>query len=161
VTALREIGGVKALRAGITNTTVLAVLLEDAVALLGILLTLIVGGVSYLFGPRPIFDAVIAIAVGVLLGVMALFLAALNRQLLIDTSDQPLDREAERWLKTQGVEAEVRSLILRNASSVMFVRADGEVARSLAMGDALKRHLGESLGRTPEAVYWKFKQSLG
>ena len=36
----------------------------------------------------------VAIVVGVLLGAMALFLAALNRRLLIDTSDAVLDRAA-------------------------------------------------------------------
>jgi zinc transporter 9 len=160
-TAWREIGGRAALGSGLTNTTVLAVLLEDAVALLGIVLTLIVAGVSFWLGPRPIFDALVAIAVGLLLGVMALFLAALNRQLLIDTSDQPLDREAERWLKGSGIEAEVRSLILGNGRTIVFVRADGEVARSLEVGNALKAHLLAALGKAPEAVYWKFKRGLG
>ena len=46
VVALREIGGWKGLAENRTNTTVLAVVLEDAVALLGILLTLLVAGVS-------------------------------------------------------------------------------------------------------------------
>ena len=55
-------------------------------ALLGILLTLLVAGVSFVLGPRPEFDAGVAITVGVLLGAMALFLAALNRRLLIDSS---------------------------------------------------------------------------
>jgi len=159
--AWREIGGRQALRGGLTNTTVLAVLLEDAVALLGIVLTLIVAGVSYWLGPRPIFDAAVAIAVGVLLGVMALFLAALNRQLLIDTSDQPLDRAAEQWLAARGVDAEVRSLILGNGQSIMFVRAGGEVEHSLDLGEALKEHLRQALNKSPEAVYWKFKRGLG
>ena len=74
--ALKEIGGWAGLRENRTNTTVLAVLLEDAVALLGILLTLLVAGISFVWGPHPVFDAAVAIVVGVLLGVMALFLAA-------------------------------------------------------------------------------------
>src|ERR1700675_1631943 len=90
VVAVREIGGWKGLLANRANTTVLAVVLEDAVALLGILLTLLVAGVSFVAGPRPGFDAFVAIAVGVMLGVMALFLAALNRRLLIDTADTEL-----------------------------------------------------------------------
>jgi zinc transporter 9 len=161
VVALRELGGPSKLRANLNNVTVLAVLLEDSVALLGILLTLIVGGVSFLFGPRPVFDACAAIAVGAVLGAMAIFLAMLNRRFLIDTSDQPLDRVAESWLHQQGIVADVRSLILDDEHSIVFVRADGDVARSLAVGDALKRHLGETLGKTPEAVYWKFKRALG
>ncbi len=50
--ALRELGGWKSIARNRNNTTVLAVLLEDAVALLGILLTLIVVGVSFLWGPH-------------------------------------------------------------------------------------------------------------
>ena len=63
-TALKELGGWRALRGNVTNTTVLAVLLEDAVALIGILLTLIVGGVSYFMGPHPEFDATVAAPAG-------------------------------------------------------------------------------------------------
>ena len=161
MTAWRELGGMRALRGNLTNTAVLAVLLEDAVALIGIVLTLIVAGVSYWLGPRPVFDAVVAIAVGLLLGVMALFLAALNRRLLIDTSDQALDRAAEAWLQERGIQAEVRSLIIDNARAIVFVRADGEVAHSVAVGDALKQHLAKASPRNPEAVYWKFKRALG
>lgn len=160
-TALRELGGFSRLRGNLSNTTVLAVLLEDAVALLGIALTLVVGGVSYWLGPHPEFDAIVAIAVGVLLGVMAVFLAGLNRRLLIDTSDPDLDRAAEAWLRERNIPAEVRSLILSPGSIVMFVRADGEVPQSLAVGDAIKDHLKARTGKAPDAVYWKFKRALG
>src|SRR4051794_4481872 len=77
MTALRELGGVRGLRGNLNNTSVVAVLLEDTVALLGIVLTLVVGGVSYWLGPHPEFDAAVAVGVGVLLGVMAIFLAGL------------------------------------------------------------------------------------
>jgi len=161
MTALRELGGWRGLRSNLNNTSVLAVLLEDTVALLGIVLTLVVGGVSYWIGPSPQFDAAVAVGVGVLLGVMAIFLAGLNRRLLIDTSDQALDRAAEGWLRAQGVDADVRSLILNRTMSILFVRADGEVEHTVRMGEALKAHLAATLGRSPEAVYWKFKRALG
>jgi zinc transporter 9 len=160
-TALRELGGLAGLRGSLANTTVLAVLLEDSVALVGILLTLLVGGVSYALGPHPAFDATIAIVVGVLLGVMALFLAGLNRRLLIDTSDAAIDRAAEAWLRARGIAADVRSLILTDESTVVFVRAEREVSDSVALGDALKAHLAEALDKRPEAVYWKFRRALG
>jgi zinc transporter 9 len=159
--ALRELGGWRGLRGNLNNTSVLAVLLEDTVALLGIVLTLVVGGVSYWLGPHPAFDAAVAVGVGILLGVMAIFLAGLNRRLLIDTSDQVLDRAAEAWLRTQGIEADVRSLILNRTLSILFVRADGEVLHTVAIGEAMKEHLESALGRRPEAVYWKFKRALG
>jgi zinc transporter 9 len=157
LTALREIGGFKRVRANRNNVTVLAVLLEDAVALLGILLTLLVAGVSMLWEPRPVFDALVAIVVGLLLGAMALFLAALNRRLLIDASDPALDRAAEAWLTGQGVAGNVRSLLMDDRRVVLFVHARDEVAQSRALGDALKKHLEAGDRHLIDAVYWKFK----
>jgi zinc transporter 9 len=159
--ALKEIGGVKGLRAGLHNVTVLAVLLEDAVALLGIALTLVVAGVSHVLGPRPEFDAAVAIVVGLLLGAMALFLAALNRRLLIDTTDPTLDRAAEAWLAGRGFAGDVRSLVLDDRRAVVFVRAKAEVPHSYDLGQALKAHLDAAHGRTVDAVYWKFRAGAG
>ncbi len=155
--ALKEIGGWKGLRTNRDNVTVLAVLLEDAVALLGIVLTLLVAGVSMLSGSHPEFDAIVAIAVGGLLGVMALFLAALNRRLLIDVSDPDLDRAAERWLEARDLPSQVRSLVLDDDRAIVFVGATREVPQSYALGDALKAHLKSGHGKTVDAVYWKFR----
>jgi len=159
--ALREIGGWKSIARNRNNTTVLAVLLEDAVALLGILLTLIVAGVSFLWGPHPAFDAAVAIAVGVLLGAMALFLAAINRRLLIDASDAVLDRAAGRFLAEQGLRAEVSSIVVDDDRCVLFVRvaqADAieRAIGSHALGEALKAHILAHEGKTVDAVYWQF-----
>jgi len=145
VVALREIGGWKSIARNRNNTTVLAVLLEDAVALLGILLTLIVAGVSFLWGSHPAFDAGVAIAVGALLGVMALFLATINRRLLIDTSDPGLDRAAERFLAEKGLRAQVSSVLVDDDRGVLFVRvpqadAHERAIESYALGEALKAH---------------------
>ena len=153
--AFKEIGGIRGVRENRNNVTVLAVLLEDAVALLGILLTLLVAGVSMIAGPRPEFDALVAIAVGVLLGVMALFLAALNRRLLIDTSDGDLDRAAEAWLSGHGVVADVRSLVLDDKRAVMFVRTKEDVAQPFTLGETLKAYLRDNQAWTVDAVYWK------
>ncbi len=156
--ALKEIGGWAGLRENRTNTTVLAVLLEDAVALLGILLTLVVAGISFVWGPRPIFDATVAILVGVLLGVMALFLAALNRKLLIDASDPEVDRAAQDWLAARDISGTVNSLVLDDDRSVVFVKARHDVRDSFAVGEALKAQLARD-GKTVDAVYWKFAGS--
>jgi hypothetical protein len=61
--AWKEIGGLRGLADNRHDTTVIAVLLEDTVALLGILLTLLVAGIGYAYGPHPEFDAGVAIAV--------------------------------------------------------------------------------------------------
>jgi solute carrier family 30 (zinc transporter), member 9 len=154
--AWKEIGGWRGLKVNRHNTTVLAVVLEDGVALLGIFLTLLVAGVGYFLGPDPKFDASIAIVVGIILGLMALFLAGLNRRLLIDTSDQELDRAAEAWLAAHRVSASVRSLVLDLDRVIAFVNAKHEVADSYLVGEALKRAMRESLGKTVDRVYWKF-----
>jgi len=156
-TALRELGGFKELRRSHSNVTVLAVLLEDAVALLGIVLTLIVAGVSMIAGPHPEFDAIVAIVVGVLLGVMALFLAALNRRFLIDTTDPALDRAAAHWLAGRNIDGDVRSLVLDDRRAIVFVHARGEVPQSEAVGRALSAHLESGDARKIEAVYWRFQ----
>lgn len=152
--AVREIGGLKGVLTNRHRTTVLAVVFEDLVALLGILLTLLVAGVSLWLGPRPVFDAIVAIIVGVMLGVMALFLAALNRRLLIDTADAELDRAAAKFLSDRGVRADVTSIIVDDDSGVLFVRARAPVD-SHALGEALKQHVRAS-GKTVEQVYWQF-----
>jgi zinc transporter 9 len=159
--ALREIGGWRNVIANRNNTTVLAVLLEDAVALLGIVLTLIVAGVSMIFGPRPIFDAIVAIAVGVLLGVMALFLAALNRRLLIDASDASLDRAASAFLVQRGIHAKLHSILVDDGHAIVFVHARDassgvSTAETHALGEALKAHMRTSVNKTVDEVYWHF-----
>ena len=155
--ALREIGGWKGVVQNRNNTTVLAVLLEDAVALIGILLTLLVGGVSYFFRPYPIFDAVVAIVVGVMLGVMALFLAALNRRLLIDTADEDVDRSAALFLAEAQIPADATSILIDDDRGIVFVRARAPVDSS-ALGEALKAHVLSHTGRIVEQVYWQFEE---
>ncbi len=159
--ALREIGGWKSIARNRNNTTVLAVLLEDAVALLGIALTLLVAGVSVLWGPHPAFDAAVAIAVGALLGAMALFLAAINRRLLIDSSDPVIDRVAELFLARQNLRARVSSIVVDDDRCVVFVRvtrADAieRTIDSHALGEALKAHVLAHERKTIDAVYWQF-----
>jgi solute carrier family 30 (zinc transporter), member 9 len=159
--ALREIGGWRNIIANRNNTTVLAVLLEDAVALLGILLTLLVAGVSFLLGPRPVFDAIIAIVVGLLLGAMALVLASINRRLLIDSSDPAVEREVLSFLAGQGVRAEVRSMVVDDGHDIVFIhahRAEGDVtaARSHTLGEMLKAHVRARADKAVDAVYWTF-----
>ena len=157
VTAWREIGGIRGVRGSRANVTVLAVLLEDGVAVLGILLTLLVAAVSFFFEPHPAFDAAVAIVVGIMLGVMAIFLAAINRRLLIDASDRDLDRGVERWLSERRIRAHATSLVLDDARAVVFIRAAHEIQDSYAVGTALKAYAGEKLGVKIDAVYWKFR----
>jgi zinc transporter 9 len=153
--AVREIGGWKNLVANRHRTTVLAVVLEDAVALLGILLTLLVAGVSFVRGPQPEFDALVAIVVGAMLGAMALFLAALNRRLLIDTADAEIDRAAAQFLDGAGIPADATSIVVDDDHGIVFVRARAPVD-SHALGELLKAHVRAQAGKTVDEVYWQF-----
>jgi solute carrier family 30 (zinc transporter), member 9 len=154
--ALRELGGLRGLRTNLHDTTVLAVLLEDMVALIGIVLTLVVAGAGWVWGPDPRFDAGVAIVVAVLLGVMAIFLAAINRSVLIDASDGGLDAAVERELAQRGIAASVRSLVLDQDRAVVFVRATHEVVDSHAIGEALRTKMADAHAKSIDAVYWQF-----
>ncbi len=148
-TALREIGGWKGVRENRNNVTVLAVLLEDGVAVFGILLTLLVAGVAVVFGPRPEFDAAVAILVGLILGGMAVFLAALNRRLLIDTSD-PRDRRRGAPLARSAEDPGRRPLAGARRRPRRRLRPRGPRGRAVpyGLGEALKAHLGDGAGKT-------------
>jgi hypothetical protein len=104
---------------------------------------------------------VVAISVSVLLGAMAVFLAAINRRLLIDSSDRSLDRLAARFLAEKGLRATVSSVVVDNNHCILFVRvAPGEAregaVESHALGEALKAHALAQDGKTVDAVYWQF-----
>ncbi len=159
-TALKEIGGFKGIAQNRSNTTVLAVLLEDVVALVGIALTLLVGGLSLWFGPMPALDACVSILVGLILGAMALFLANTNRSMLIDVADTRLNQHLVDHLGRQGVAAEVSSLTMDVDRYVVFVRVrpggvDGAALRSWDLGEGIKASAAR-LAKIVDAVYWKF-----
>ncbi|NTV09298.1 MAG: cation transporter [Zoogloea sp.] len=160
-TAWKEIGGWAGLKASRSNTTVLAVLLEDAVALAGIALTLLVAGVSLMWGPQPELDAAVSIVVALMLGTMALFLANLNRGLLIDVADDGLNRALAAEMARREVVARVSSLTVDIDRYVAFIRvAPVSAARVRAhtweIGEQLKQHARDVLGKTLDSVYWKF-----
>jgi zinc transporter 9 len=161
VMALREIGGWKGLRENRSNTTVLAVLAEDGIALVGILLTLFVAFSSWHFGPNATLDASVSILVGLMLGAMAIWLANLNRRLLIDVGDTVLNTQLETWLAGSSVAAEVQTVTLDVDRYVVFVRLQGgfsdrEAERAPELAHRLKAHAREELGKTVDFVFWKF-----
>ncbi|MBL8540494.1 MAG: cation transporter [Betaproteobacteria bacterium] len=161
ITALREIGGWKGLRENRSNTTVLAVLAEDGVALLGILLTLFVALSSWYFGPHAVLDAIVSITVGIMLGAMAIWLANLNRRLLIDAGDSELNTRLEEWLASADVAAEVHSVTLDVDRYVVFIRLANRIPEALVqrapeLAAGLKAHARDGLGKRLDFVFWKF-----
>jgi cation diffusion facilitator family transporter len=162
--AWREIGGWPGLRKARTNTTILAVLLEDAVALLGIAITLFVAFWSRLVAPAPVMDAVISIFIGLLLGAMAIGLAKLNKEVLIDVADLGLDAEIERAVRERvGVELKVTSSLLDAEHCLLFVHvapsrlpANVDFKRIMEIGDEITQHIRGRMGKTVDQVYWQF-----
>lgn len=167
--AWREIGGWGGLRKARTNTTVLAVLLEDAVALLGIAITLFVAFWSRLVAPAPLMDAIISIFIGLLLGAMALMLAKLNKEVLIDVADVSIDTEIERAIREKaGVKLKVASMLLDADHCLLFVHvapgslpANVDFKRIMEVGDQIKQHIAAVMGKTIDHVYWQFPPDEG
>ncbi|MCG8588830.1 MAG: cation diffusion facilitator family transporter [Proteobacteria bacterium] len=65
-----------------TDPTLLAVLFEDFVATLGVLIAMAGIGLAYWTG-NPIYDSLSSIAIGLLLGLLAVWLGLRNRQLIL------------------------------------------------------------------------------
>jgi cation diffusion facilitator family transporter len=167
--AWQEVGGWTGLRKARANTTVLAVLLEDAVALLGIAITLFVAFWSRLVAPAPLMDAIISIFIGLLLAAMAITLAKLNKEVLIDVADVSVDTEIERAILDRvGVELKVTSSLLDAEHCLLFVHvapgslpANVDFKRIMEIGDEIKEHIRAGMGKTIDQVYWQFPPEMG
>ena len=92
---------------------------------------------------------------------MAVTLAALNRRLLIDSSDPVLDQAALAFLADRGVYAKVHSIVVDDARDILFVHLRDSNSgvtpvQSHALGEALKAHARQSVNKTVDQVYWNF-----
>jgi hypothetical protein len=96
-----------------------------------------------------------------MLGVMALFLAALNRKLLIDTSDREIDAVVTRFLDGKNVRADVSSIVVDSGHAVVLVRLRDDLAAVPAasdlrtFGDELKRSEIADGAKLIDEVYWR------
>lgn len=82
-----------------TDPTAAAVLLEDAVACVGVLIAFAGIGLAQLTG-NPLFDAIGAIAIGLMLGLVAVWLGVRNRTLLLGPAiPRSLQAEVEQFLR--------------------------------------------------------------
>ncbi|UCE83140.1 MAG: cation transporter [Deltaproteobacteria bacterium] len=75
------------------NPTVMVVLFEDTAAMIGLIVAAVGISVAYVW-QMPIFDAIASITIGLVLLVLALFLAWETKELLIGESATKKDREA-------------------------------------------------------------------
>ena len=97
------------------DPTSVAVLLEDAVAVLGVILAMLGIAISYWYG-TALADSIASITIGCLLGAMAVLLAYINGRLLIGTAAQPEEIEQIRkFLEKQSSVEKVHVLHTRIA----------------------------------------------
>lgn len=124
-----------------SNSTLRAVFAEDAAALVGVVLAAAGVGLHQLTG-RPVWDAIGSIAVGVLLGVVAIFLIYRNGQFLVGRgpSDELQDRILRRLLASDQIERVTYLHLEYVGPSKLFVVAAVDLA-----GDAQESELAVRL----------------
>jgi zinc transporter 9 len=106
-----------------TDPTLLAVLFEDSVAIVGALVASAGILLAYVTG-NPIYDAITSVIIGVILGFIALWLAYRNRQLLLGPAIPPeLQAEVVGFLEAQPSVQHVRMVRTRIAAADRFTIA--------------------------------------
>ncbi len=108
------------------DPTTLAVLIEDAVAVTGLVLALAGMGLAAWTG-SAIFDGIAAICIGLLMGGLAFFLAATNRKYLLNHSDAGVDEIATRlWQADEQVQAvqRVNSIVLSPEDTLLMAEVE-------------------------------------
>ncbi|MFQ5995992.1 MAG: cation diffusion facilitator family transporter [Acidiferrobacterales bacterium] len=124
------------------DPTLVAVVLEDSVAVLGLLLAALGIGLAYWFG-NPIWDIAFSVLIAVMLGVIAFFLGRVNMRYLTDVRDHDAEkvfsqiarehREVERY-------HDLRSIILDEKHTVLVAEVE---LREEAMVPRLHRQINE------------------
>ncbi|HXV31937.1 MAG TPA: hypothetical protein VD840_16545, partial [Sinorhizobium sp.] len=93
-----------------------------------------------------------------------LALAKLNKEVLIDVADVSIDAEIERAiLDKAGVRLKVTSTLLDAEHCLVFVHvapgslpANVDFARIMEIGDQIKQHVRDVVGKMVDQVYWQF-----
>ncbi|MDQ6972630.1 MAG: cation diffusion facilitator family transporter [Mariprofundaceae bacterium] len=153
------------------DPTTLAVLIEDSVAVVGLVVALLGMGLTAWTG-SAVFDGIAAICIGLLMGVLAVFLASTNRKYLLNRSDDEVTEIATRvWQADAQVQAvqRVNSIVLSPSDSLLMAEvelreeaifadmSEEEVARAIRfMGklDAIRRSLEDEVSQlAPEAKH--------
>jgi len=153
------------------DPTTLAVLIEDSVAMLGLVFALLGIALSFWTG-SAIFDGIAAICIGLLMGVLAYFLAATNRKYLLNHSDDDVNEVAARlWAADDQVQTvqRVNSIVLSPKETLLMAEvelreealfadmSEAEVSQAIRFMhnlNAIRRSLEEDVARiAPEAKH--------
>ena len=118
------------------NPTVMVVLFEDSAAMIGLLVAAVGISLAYFFH-NPIFDALASIFIGLILLVVALFLARETKALLIGESATRIDREKieQTICSLPEIEQCGRLLTMHLGPNEILVNMDVEFADNLSTND--------------------------
>ncbi len=108
------------------DPTTLAVLIEDTVAVLGLLFALVGMSLAAYTG-SPLFDIGAAIAIGLLMGFLAFFLASTNKKYLLNVSDEEINQVAlKAWTNDERVQnvRHIHSIVLSPEESVLMAELE-------------------------------------
>jgi zinc transporter 9 len=108
------------------DPTTLAVLIEDSVAVLGLFFALAGMSLSAYTG-SAIYDVLAALAIAILMGFLAIFLAITNKKYLINISDEETNAVATKaWSEDERVQSvrHVRSIILSPEESIVMAEIE-------------------------------------
>jgi len=108
------------------DPTTLAVLIEDSVAVLGLAVAVIGMGLAAWTG-SAIFDGIAAICIGLMMGGLAFYLAAMNRKYLINHSNNEVDAIARQvWQADDRVQhvARVNSIVLSPLETLLLAEIE-------------------------------------
>ena len=153
------------------DPTTLAVLIEDSVAMLGLVFALLGIGLSFWTG-SAVFDGIAAICIGMLMGVLACFLAATNRKYLLNHSDDGVNEVASKlWRADEQVQTvqRVNSIVLSPKETLLMAEvelreeaifadmSEAEITQAIRFMhklNAIRRSLEEDVARvSPEAKH--------
>ncbi|MDQ6967650.1 MAG: cation diffusion facilitator family transporter [Mariprofundaceae bacterium] len=153
------------------DPTTLAVLIEDSVAMLGLVFALLGIGLSFWTG-SAIFDGIAAICIGILMGFLAYFLAAKNRKYLLNYSNDEVNEVATKlWRADDQVQTvqRVNSIVLSPEETLLMAEVElreeaifadmteAEIAQAILFMhklNAIRRSLEEDVARVcPEAKH--------
>lgn len=108
------------------DPTTLAILIEDSVAVLGLLFALLGMSLAVYTG-SPLFDIGAAIVIGLLMGALAFFLAATNKKYLLNVSNEEINNLAlQAWTADERVQdvRHIHSIVLSPGETVVMAELE-------------------------------------